>query len=160
MSFENHEEGKLTTEVHMWLRLGLDIQPPTSFVKRWLTYLLRDFRMTFVEPAIIYCDNHSAIRIATNPVFHERTKHIEIDCHVVRQKIISGHLKLLPVSSSLQLADIFTKALPSTVFQPLCNKLGMLNIHSQLEGGILTASNKITGNTNSNNILKFQHPNY
>ena len=114
----------------------------TTCELQWLTYLLHDFRMTFVEPATIYCDNHSAIRIATNPVFHERTKHIEIDCHVVRQQVTSGHLKLLPVSSSLQLADIFTKALPSTIFQPLCNKLGMLNIHSQLEGGILTASNK------------------
>ena len=114
----------------------------TTCELQWLTYLLQDFQMTFVEPATIYCDNHSAIRIATNPVFHERTKHIEIDCHVVRQKVTSDHLKLLPVSSSLQLADIFTKALPPAVFQTLCNKLGMLNIHSQLEGGILTASNE------------------
>ena len=107
----------------------------TTCELQWLTYLLQDFWITFTKPSTIYCDNQSAIQIATNPVFHERTKHIEIDCHIVRQKVTMGLLKLLPVSSSLQLADIFTKALPPTAFQNLCNKLGMMNIHSQLEGG-------------------------
>ena len=111
----------------------------TTCELQWLTYLLQDFRHNFTKPATIYCDNQSAIQIATNPVFHERTKHIEIDCHIVRQKVTSGLLKLLPVPSSLQLADIFTKALPPTIFQNLCNKLGMMNIHSLLEGGILAA---------------------
>ncbi|KAH1134015.1 hypothetical protein GYH30_012429 [Glycine max] len=107
----------------------------TTCELQWLTYLLQDFRLKFTKPATIYCDNQSAIQISINPVFHERTKHIEIDCHIVRQKVTMGLLKLLPVSSSLQLADIFTKALPPTVFQNLCNKLGMMNIHSSLRGG-------------------------
>ena len=58
----------------------------TTCELQWLTYLLQDFRITFIEPATLYCDNQSAIQIATNPVFHERTKHIEIDCHIVRHK--------------------------------------------------------------------------
>ena len=102
---------------------------------QWLTYLLQDFRVSFIQPATLYCDNKSAIQIACNPVFHERTKHIEIDCHIVRDKVNQGCLKLLPISSQLQLADIFTKSLSPSLFQGLCSKLGMLNIHSQLEGG-------------------------
>ena len=107
----------------------------TACELQWLTYILQDIGVAFIQPATLYCDNQSAIQIATNPVFHERTKHIEIDCHIIRHKVTAGLVKLLSVSSSMQLADIFTKALPPATFQHLCNKLGMMNIHSQLEGG-------------------------
>jgi len=98
-------------------------------------YLLQDFRIASAHPAVLYCDNQSAIQIANNPVFHERTKHIEIDCHIVREKVATGLLKLLPVSSSMQVADILTKLLPHNIFTLLHTKLGMKNIYSQLEGG-------------------------
>ena len=79
---------------------------------QWFFYLLKDLG---IEPctAVIYCDNTSAIKIAENPVFHERTKHIDIDCHIVRQKLQQGLIKLLSVSSSHQLVDCFTKPLSS-----------------------------------------------
>ncbi|KAG4974286.1 hypothetical protein JHK87_031107 [Glycine soja] len=97
---------------------------------QWLTYLLEDFGIQFSRPALLYYDNRSALHIAENLVFHERTKHIEIDCHIVREKIQFGLLKLLPIASVDQLADIYTKALPLSAFQFLNCKLGMSNIHS------------------------------
>nr|KYP70921.1 Retrovirus-related Pol polyprotein from transposon TNT 1-94 [Cajanus cajan] len=107
----------------------------TSCEIQWLTYLLEDFRLQFIRPALLYCDNQSVLQIACNQVFHERTKHIEIDCHLVREKVSNGLLKLLPVSSSAQLADIYTKALSPSRFNELNSKLGMSDIYSQLAGG-------------------------
>ena len=102
---------------------------------QWLAYLLEDFKVSFTKPALLYCDNKFAMDVAANPMFHERTKHIDIDCHIVREKIVTGLLKLLPISSTLHLAVIYTKALPPASFHTFLSKLGMSNIHSQLAGG-------------------------
>ncbi|WVY96489.1 hypothetical protein V8G54_028640 [Vigna mungo] len=85
---------------------------------QWLTYLLNDLHVAHTSPALIYCDNQSAIQIASNQVFHERTKHIDIDCHIVREKVVSGLIKLLPISTTMQLADILTKPWDSKIFTP------------------------------------------
>ncbi|CAL1388176.1 unnamed protein product [Linum trigynum] len=95
---------------------------------QWLLFLLRDFKVDHPKPALLYCDNQSAIHIAQNPTFHERTKHIELDCHLVREKLQSGILKLLHVSSTHQLADLFTKPLSPAPFLQLFSKLGVHNL--------------------------------
>ena len=78
----------------------------------WLRQLMHDFGFPPSTPALIYCDNESAIKLAKNPVFHERTKHIEIDCHFTRDKIIDKTVKLMPIRTQFQLADMLTKPLP------------------------------------------------
>lgn len=72
----------------------------TNCELQWLNYLLEDFHIPFIRPTLLYYDNHSALQIVANQVFHEQTNHIEIDCLIVHEKITSGLLKLLPVSSS------------------------------------------------------------
>ncbi|WP_338140430.1 Ty1/Copia family ribonuclease HI [Candidatus Phytoplasma australasiaticum] len=96
----------------------------------WINQLLADLCIPSTSPAVIFCDNNVAIHIASNPMFHERTKHIELDCHFIREKIVCGTIKLMPIRTHLQLADIFTKALSASVFSSLLGKIGVLNITS------------------------------
>jgi hypothetical protein len=93
-----------------------------------LHWLLEDMGLTDSSPTVIHCDNRSAIQIAHNDVFHERTKHIEIDCHLVRHHLSAGILHLLPVSSFNQTVDIFTKTFPPGRFRDLVSKLKMASV--------------------------------
>ena len=76
----------------------------------WLRYLLKYFGVLHPEPALLYYDNKAALHIAANPVFYERTKRIEMDCHYIRDKIQDGSVATRFVNSEHQLADILTKA--------------------------------------------------
>lgn len=95
----------------------------------WLRYLFNDLQVS-LGPVKLFCDNQAALHIAANPVYHERTKHIELDCHVVREKIQAGQIITKFVPSSLQLADVFTKALGGNIFKNLMRKLNILDIHA------------------------------
>jgi hypothetical protein len=97
--------------------------------------LLCDFGIFLNFPPIIWCDNLSAISLASNPVFHARTKHVEIDYHFVRECVIRGDLKFQYIPIEDQLADLLTKALPSPRFLLLSNKLLHSSRLHAFEGG-------------------------
>ncbi|XP_050893318.1 secreted RxLR effector protein 161-like [Lathyrus oleraceus] len=77
----------------------------------WLIVLMKELYIKCAKLPVLYCDSQSAMHIASNQVFHERTKHLEIDCHLVREKLQQGLLGLLPISTHEQLADFLTKGI-------------------------------------------------
>ena len=90
----------------------------------WLRLLLKELgHNSDNRPTTLFCDNQAAIHIATNPVFHERTKHIEVDCHFIREKIMNKVIETAYIRSADQIADIFTKPLPKGIFEALKSKL-------------------------------------
>lgn len=95
----------------------------------WICGILHDVGVSFTQPATLYCDNKTALHIATNPMYHERTKYIEIDCHLVGEKIKQGFIQTAHIPSVEQLADIFTKSLGTDQHRYLLSKLGTRNLY-------------------------------
>lgn len=100
----------------------------------WLKLFLTDLGLQTCLPMKLYCDNKAAINIANNPVQHDRTKHIEIDRHFIREKLDAGEICLPYIKSQDQIADIFTKGQTVALFQKCLSKLSMFDIYTQLEG--------------------------
>lgn len=94
----------------------------------WLRLLLTELQMFKGEPLQLYCDNQATINIVNNPVQHDRTKHIEIDRHFIREKLEEGTLQVNFVRSGDQLADILTKGVGIVSFMKICDKMGLINI--------------------------------
>jgi hypothetical protein len=85
--------------------------------------LFKELRIYLASPPVLWCDNVSALTLAFNPVFHVRTKYIEVDYHFVRKKILNQDILLKFISTHDQVGDLFTKGLPSAQFFALKSKL-------------------------------------
>lgn len=91
----------------------------------WLQSLLSELGITLETPSVLWYDNIGAASYASNPVFHARTKHIEIDVHFVREKVLNKEVEVRFVLSEEQRADVFTKPLSISKFQHMCSKLSL-----------------------------------
>nr|GEV46142.1 ribonuclease H-like domain-containing protein [Tanacetum cinerariifolium] len=91
----------------------------------WIRNLLRELHTPLSSATIVYCDNVSAVYLSSNPVQHQRTKHIEIDIHFVRDLVATGQVHVLHVPSRFRYADIFTKGLPSALFDEFRDSLSV-----------------------------------
>ncbi|CAJ2653166.1 unnamed protein product [Trifolium pratense] len=96
----------------------------------WIHRVLEELKMKIELPLKLYSDSKAAISIAHNPVQHDRTKHIEIDRHFIKEKLDAGIICLPFVTSSQQTADILTKSLARPTFEHLIGKLGMIDIYA------------------------------
>ena len=94
----------------------------------WLIGLFNELNVSIQMPITVWSDSKSAIQLAANPVFHERTKHIEIDCHFIRDKVKTGLIQTEYVHTHQQIADLLTKGLSQAQHLHLLGKLGVLNI--------------------------------
>lgn len=100
----------------------------------WLKVILEDLNIKSDEPMRLYCDNKSDISIAHNPVKHDRTNHIKVDRHFIKEKLDSGLICIPYVSSQDHVAYFLTKGLKDNNFEKIISKLGMINIYSPAWG--------------------------
>ncbi|KAJ4755932.1 polyprotein [Rhynchospora pubera] len=112
----------------------------------WVQYILQELHIHLPSPPIMWCDNIGATFLASNPMFHSRTKHVEIDFHFVRERITSNSLLVRYLCSVDQLADIMTKPLSTTRFQFLCNKLNVTYVPLAC-GGVLVNQLEVSSDT-------------
>lgn len=94
----------------------------------WAVGLFQELGVVISLPVPVYSDSTSALQIAANSMFHERTKHFDIDCHFVRQRICQGMLKTQHINTKDQLADLLTKSLGKIQHTTLMSKFGMRNV--------------------------------
>jgi hypothetical protein len=91
----------------------------------WLCQLLHEPQASPSRCTLVYCDNINAVYLSTNPIQHQRTKHVEIDLHFVREKIAKGQVRVLHIPTTSQFANIFTKGLLSLVFNEFRSSLNI-----------------------------------
>ncbi|WVZ90344.1 hypothetical protein U9M48_036653 [Paspalum notatum var. saurae] len=99
----------------------------------WLRQLLQELHHPPPRTTLVYCDNVSAVYLSSNPVQHQRTKHIEIDLHFVRERVATGAVRVLHIPTSSQFADLFTKGLPSSIFMDFRSSMNVVCVGIPLD---------------------------
>ena len=94
----------------------------------WVQSMLKELGIKSKQAPCLWCDNLGATYLSANPVFHARTKHIEIDFHFVRERVARKQLDIRFVHSSDQIADGFTKALPVKSFENIKYNLNLMEL--------------------------------
>jgi len=89
----------------------------------WIRMLFQELCIPLTSPPILWCDNLSALALASNPVYHARTKHIEVDYHFIREKFLNGDILIKFLPTHDQVADIFTKGLSSAQYATFKSQL-------------------------------------
>jgi len=110
----------------------------------WLRMLFCELHIPLLTAPVVWCDNISALALATNPVYHARTKHIEVDYHFVREKVLNQDISLAFISTDDQIADVFTKGLSTARFLFLKSKMKVIPSPVSLRGDVkpcLTVAN-------------------
>ena len=93
-----------------------------------------------MKKVTLYCDNMSNIQFANNPIFHVRTKHIEVHFHYVHEKVLAGHVDLVYVRTEEQVANIFTKCVGAKKLNRFRNMIGVQDYRLSLRGSIEISS--------------------
>ena len=97
---------------------------------KWIKSLMFTIDFEHSGAMDLYCDSQSVLHIAANLVFHKRMKYVELDCHFIRDDIQAGIVRTKYASTTVQLADIFTKTLGGHPFQALLSKLDICDFHA------------------------------
>jgi hypothetical protein len=100
----------------------------------WIRQLLRELHQPLHRATIVFCDSISAVYMSANPVQHQRTKHIELDLHFVRERVALGQVRGLHVPSSTQFVDVFTKGLSSSLFLDFRSSLNVRELPAESAG--------------------------
>ena len=109
--------------------------------------ILKDLGVPINDPILLYCDNMSNIYLAQNPVFHTRTKHIEVRYHFIREQVLAGDIELQHINTNMQTADIFTKALGIEKLWQFMTNLGLSTINQLCVRGRKEQLPKLTRRT-------------
>lgn len=124
----------------------------------WIRCLWKEISFPVHNPFVLWCDSISSQALATNPVLHAQSKHIELDIHFIRDKVLSKELEVRYVPSTNQLAYCLTKPLSHSLFTYLRDKLGLHHhYHPSLNGDVTNKAAQTSSVKSNSSQSGLQH---